>query len=462
MQKILIVDDNLDICMLLKRFLQKNGYEVEVAHTGEKGLAMQKSQSFDLVFCDFRLPDTDALQMIPALRKNDPEVEIIVITGYSDVRLAVKVMKMGAFEYVTKPIQREEILVTARKALEKREGKSNVRASSPSDSKKAPKKKINPKRYVKGTGARAVQLQKLISLVAPTDLTVVVTGESGTGKEVTATSIHHASKRAKKPMIAVDCGALPQELAGSILFGHLKGSFTGALTDKIGHFEAANGGTLFLDEVGNLSYENQVKLLRVLQERKIQRIGESKSKSVDVRVIAATNENLKSMVEEGTFREDLFYRLNEFNIEVPSLKERKQDILEIATFFLEQAAQEFEKEVTGIDDKVLDAFKNYNWPGNIRELRNIMMRATLVATNKTIDLSAIPVEIQNPGLYQTADDGDDSEIMDLRKVAENAERKAIVRALKQTGMNKSKTAEILNVDRKTLYNKIKAYNIELM
>jgi two-component system response regulator HydG len=379
-------------------------------------------------------------------------------------------MKMGAFDYVTKPIHPEEILVTVKKALESSSAneqdsqESKAKGNTKTSNKKSPSKQKesqNSPRYVKGTGPRSQSLQKLISLVAPTDMTVVITGESGTGKEVTARTIHEQSQRADKPMVAVDCGALPKELAGSILFGHLKGSFTGALKDKIGHFQAADGGTLFLDEVGNLSYENQIKLLRVLQERQIQRIGESKDIKVDVRVIAATNENLRELVQEGKFREDLFYRLNEFSLELPALRERQEDIEEIASVFAEDAAQEFEKEFKGIDKKVLDAFRQHHWPGNIRELKNVMKRATLLTTSATIEMDAIPVEIQNPGLYQMEDSPINVDNLDLRQVAEKAEKKAIIAALKKTGMNKSKTAELLNVDRKTLYNKIKAYGIEI-
>lgn len=460
MANVLVIDDDIDICALLKRFLKRNNFEVQVAHSGKKGLDAQKNNSFDVVLCDYRLPDMDGLEMIPALKRNNPDSEIIVITGYSDVRLAVKVMKMGAFEYVTKPIHHEEILANVKKAIEKKNRKAESPDKGKTPTKKSPAKNPPKTKYVEGTGVQAQRLRKLISLVAPTDMTVVITGESGTGKEVTATHIHEASKRRDHPMVAVDCGALPQELAGSILFGHLKGSFTGALKDKIGHFEAANGGTLFLDEVGNLSYENQIKLLRVLQERKIQRIGESKSKDIDVRIIAATNEDLKAMVHEGKFREDLYYRLNEFSVELPSLRERKQDIVEIATFFMQEAANEFDKEVNEIDSTVVTAFENYSWPGNIRELKNIMKRATLLTSTQSIDLSSIPVEIQNPVLYEFEEEGG-SEILELRKVTERAEKKAILQALHKTGMNKSKTAELLNVDRKTLYNKINSYGIDI-
>lgn len=466
MPNILLVDDDLDICALLKRLMEKQGYQVSIAHSGKAGIALQKGSSFDLILCDYRLPDMDGLEAIPAFRENDPNVEIIVITGYSDVRQAVKVMKMGAFEYVTKPLHREEILLTVEKALQKKANSQSKEHTSKLSKTKVKAKKAkalkNQRNYVKGSGPQAERLNNLIKLVAPTNMTVVITGESGTGKEVTATNIHEQSQRSDKPMIAVDCGALPKELAGSILFGHLKGSFTGALKDKIGHFQAADGGTLFLDEVGNLSYENQIKLLRVLQERQIQRIGDSKAISVDVRIIAATNENLKELVNEGKFREDLFYRLNEFSIELPSLKERKQDIEEIAFFFLEKASEDFGKQVSSIDRKVIEAFKQYSWPGNIRELRNVMKRAALLSTGVEINLETIPSEIQNPNLYtsQGADE-EQEDLLDLKLVAEKAEKKAILKALQQTGMNKSKSAQLLNVDRKTLYNKIKAYDIEI-
>lgn len=290
-------------------------------------------------------------------------------------------------------------------------------------------------------------------------MTVVILGESGTGKEVTAKIIHDLSKRKDKKMIAVDCGAIPKDLAGSVLFGHVKGSFTGALADKIGHFEAANGGTLFLDEIGNLSYENQIKLLRVLQERKIQRIGDSKDQKIDVRIIAATNENLKEKVVKGEFREDLYYRLNEFNIELPRLHDRKEDLAEIGNFLLRTAAKELEKKMDGFEPAVIHIFETYDWPGNIREFKNVMKRATLLSASSMIDVSALPTEIIHP--QSPIDKKSGSHLQkDLKSIVENAEKKAILSALRATGFNKSKTAKILQVDRKTLYNKMNAYNID--
>lgn len=457
MSRLLIIDDNIDICTLLKRYLGKKGYEVEIAHSGEAGLALFKKTKFDLVLCDYRLPDKDGLEIIQSLKSHYPGVEIIVITGYSDVKLAVQVIKKGAYDYVTKPIHPEEILHTIKAALTKKS--TSVENISVKGKTKATKDEHL--KYVKGSGVQAKRLDKLISLVAPTDMTVVITGESGTGKEVTAQTIHNLSKRGKEKLIAVDCGAIPKELAGSVLFGHVKGSFTGALTDKIGHFEAANNGTLFLDEIGNLSYDNQVKLLRVLQERKVQRIGDSKEKEINVRVIAATNENLKAKVEKGEFREDLYYRINEFGIELPSLRERKEDIMEIADFLLEVASRELNKEMNGFDKDVIDAFKIYNWPGNIRELKNVIKRASLLSSSDKVDLKSIPIEIQKPLIYVVNGDDNDEIPQDLRSIVETAEKKAIFKVLQSTGYNKSKTAQILKVDRKTLYNKISSYGIEL-
>jgi two-component system response regulator HydG len=402
--------------------------------------------------------------MISKLKAIDSSISIVIITGYSDVKMAVKVMKRGAFEYVTKPIIPEEILHTLEQALKRKneqtESQESTKTSNSKKRKSAKKSTNEPAGYVVGKGVKSQQIQNLISLVAPTDMTVVITGESGTGKEVTAKAIHAQSNRKNAPMVAVDCGALPKDLAGSMLFGHLKGAFTGALTNKIGHFEAAQGGTLFLDEIGNLSYENQIKLLRVLQERKIQRIGDTKDIDIDVRIIAATNENLKAAVEEGAFREDLFYRLNEFNIELLNLSQRTDDLEELSSYLLSLAADELNKEMKGFDGKVMTAFKKYNWPGNIRELKNVIKRATLMSASNKITLDAIPPEIQTPELY-AINDHEGEESLDLKSVTERAEKKAILKVLKLTGFNKSKSAKMLKVDRKTLYNKIKMFDIEL-
>jgi two-component system response regulator HydG len=473
MKKVLIIDDDVDICMLLNRYLSKNGFHVEEAFRGENGLKMLIKENFDVVLCDFRLPDFNGLELIKEIRKHRPQTQVIIITGYSDVKVAVKTLKSGAFDYVTKPIQPEEILLTIKSAMEMSPGEtaapvaSGKSKSSDKNSSKTSKgggdkrQKYGEYYYVKGASSKATQIHQSIELIAPTDMSVIILGETGTGKEVAARTIHAKSKRSDKPFVAIDCGALPKELAGSELFGHVKGAFTGAVQEKPGSFELANEGTLFLDEIGNLSYENQIKLLRVLQERVIKKVGGTKDIEIDVRVLVATNENLKNAVGNGTFREDLFYRLNEFRIELPPLRERKSDLMEFAHYFLELANAALDKEVEGFDEKVVEKMQNYYWHGNLRELKNVVKRATLLSSGKNIDLSCLPDEIIHPSFIAFKNDENDEEITDLKSVAERAEKRAILEVLKKTGYNKTKTAEILKVDRKTLYNKINAYNIDL-
>lgn len=459
MQSILCIDDDMDLCLLLKRFLSKNGYAVETVLNGRAGLKKLKEEKFDLVLCDFRLPDKDGLQMIKEIKEINHETQIIIITGYSDVRQAVKAMKYGAFEYVTKPIFPEEILVTIKDAL----SEEDSRRSEPHKAGESAAAESGgfDRPYVKGQSYQAKQVQKLIELVAPTDMTVLIEGESGTGKEVVARAIHEMSSRSNKNFIAVDCGALPDELAGSELFGHKKGSFTGAIFDKKGQFEVANGGTLFLDEIGNLSYENQIKLLRALQERKIRRIGDVVDIEVDIRIIAATNEDLKKVVKDGAFREDIFYRINEFNIELPPLRERKEDILLYAKYFLDLANYELGKSVEGFSDEAMDKLQQYSWPGNLREMKNVIKRAVLFTGEKQIHTKELPTEILHSYLMEdTSSHKDMNGNFDLKSAAESAEKKAILQALAKTGNNKSKAAVILNVDRKTLYNKMIALGID--
>lgn len=466
MYKILCIDDDMDICQLLKKFLSKNGYAVETAFRGQTGLQMLKEKPFDLVLCDFRLPDKNGFEMIKEIKAQKPAMPIILITAYSDVKTAVKAIQMGAFEYVSKPIHPEEILLNIRAALSRQEEQQDLEsfADEPSGSAMAAaaSKTVSTNRYqyISGETTQAKHIQKLVELVAPTDMTVLILGESGTGKEIAAHLIHELSARKHKPFVAVDCGSLPPELAGSELFGHKKGSFTGAINDKKGHFELANGGTLFLDEIGNLSYENQIKLLRALQERKIRRIGDEKDIDVDIRIIVATNENLKTAVDEGSFRSDIFYRLNEFSIHLPPLRERKDDMAIYAKHFLAIANRELNKNITGFSPEVMTKFREYFWPGNLRELKNVIKRATLFSTDNTIKASELPMEILHPQITQQ-DNIDPDDIVDLKTASERAEKKAILNALIKTNYNKSKTAEILNVDRKTLYNKMNTLGIEL-
>lgn len=490
MEKILIIDDNNDICLLLERFLSKQGYKTASVQRGEDGLTILRKESFELVICDFKLPDIDGLEMLRRIKVMHPTTAVIIITGYSDVRVAVQTVKHGAYDYVTKPLYPDEILYTIKSALERR-SQSISKVESPTASvsggtsgqAKATttrnKAAIAPdgKRFIFGRSRAAEQLQKHIDLIAPTDMSVIITGETGTGKEFVANAIHLKSKRADKPFVAIDCGALSKELAGSELFGHVKGAFTGAMSDKAGSFEFANGGTLFLDEIGNLSYDNQIKLLRVLQERKIRRIGSNQDVAVDVRIIVATNEDLRDAVRQGRFREDIYHRIDEFEIHLSPLRERKADIMIFAEHFLELANQQLEKDILGFDDEAKEKLKEYYWHGNLRELQNVVKRAVLLTSGDYVEADVLPHEIISPQYFAPEDTGSTVQVSfdparpgvpvlsqsaaNLKSVSENAERMAILKVLEKTGYNKTKAAEVLNIDRKTLYNKLKAYDIHL-
>ena len=439
--KILVVDDDTSFCLLLKTFLQKRGYDVVTAFNGNDALQELNKEFFDIVLTDIRLPDSDGLEILKSITQKGLKTQVILMTGYTDIKTAVNAMKIGAFDYVGKPINPDEILHTIQQALLKKETK---KSNTVSESKKT------VTGFVKGISSDSAKLYDHINLVAPTNMSVLIIGDSGTGKEYIAQSIHMQSKRANKSFVAVDCGAIPKELASSEFFGHIKGSFTGAVTDKTGHFEAANGGTLFLDEVGNLSYEVQVQLLRALQERKIKPVGSNSEQQVDIRVVAATNEDLGEAVKRGDFREDLYHRLNEFCIHVPKLSERKQDIMMFANHFLAQANEELEKDVERFEQNVIDLFLNYSWPGNLREMKNIIKRSVLLTRGDAILLEVLPPEME-----QSA-----NEEIQL-SYSKESEEEAIRKALERTNYNKSKAAKLLDIDRKTLYNKLKLYNIDL-
>jgi len=443
MKKILIVDDEPGIRSQLDDFLSQKGYASATAENGEKALGLIRKDDFSAALLDFRLPDMDGLELLKKIRILSPETVCIIITGYSDVRVAVKSIRSGAFDYVTKPLYVDEILHTIKDALDNKREKS----------------KKNDE-IVIGQSDSAKRIMEQIDLVAPTDMTVVISGETGTGKEFAARAIHQKSDRKSQNVVAVDCGALPENLAGSELFGHVKGAFTGANTNKKGSFELADKGTLFLDEIGNLSYENQMKMLRVLQERVVKRIGSTKDISVDVRVIAATNEDLKKAVREGKFREDLYHRINEFHIDLPPLRQRKEDIDYFMNLFREQANIQLKKNIRDFEPTARKKLLNHEWHGNLRELRNVVKRAVLLARGSQITMGCLPEEIS--GLASKLSPASEEKTgSDLKSVAEQAEKNAILEVLKQTNYNKTKAAEILKIDRKTLYNKMKSYNIDL-
>ncbi|MES2762621.1 MAG: sigma-54 dependent transcriptional regulator [Bacteroidota bacterium] len=468
MAKILIIDDDTDICQLLDRFLKRKGHETSYFTSGKKALVHLKENDFDIVFCDFRLPDTDGKELLVNIKELNPKTQVIIITGYSDVKIAVDVIKNGAFDYITKPLLPEEILMLVDKALNQKHQASQSEDNGQEGKVEAiPHKKQvhhNPKNLVIGKSKEAEKLHTQIKLVAPTNYSVIIYGESGTGKESVAYSIHSQSARKDKPFIAVDCGSLTKELAGSELFGHEKGSFTGAVQTKIGQFELANGGTIFLDEIGNLSYDIQVSLLRVIQERKIRKIGSQKETNIDVRIIVASNEKLGDIAAKGKFREDLYYRFNEFSIDLPALRERNEDIMIFAEFFLKNANVELNKSIDGFTPEVEKIFLDYNWPGNLREMNNVIKRAALLTSKESITVETLPQEIIFQSKFNLVEENKDNSnhvknMPDLKSAALHAEYEKILEVLRKVNFNKSKAALILNIDRKTLYNKMKTFNL---
>lgn len=455
MPNILIIEDDTAFCQMLQKFLSRKGHEVQTSYTAPDAKAKFEESDFDVILTDLRLPDYDGIQLLTEIKEKNSNTQVILMTGYAEVGSAVKAMKNGAYDYISKPFTPDEIVMVVDSALEAKSGSSeeyqnNTSKSKPKNS--AKRQENTSENIVIGVSEASKTLEKYIKLVAPTNMSVLITGESGTGKEVTAKAIHDNSARKDYKFVAVDCGAIPKELAASEFFGHIKGSFTGAVEDKIGNFEAANGGTLFLDEVGNLSYDNQVHLLRALQERKIKRVGSTKEVDVDLRIITATNEDLNEAVDNGTFREDLYHRLNEFSIQIPSLEERFEDLMLFADRFLTEANNSLDKAVHDFSTEVWEAFQKYQWPGNLRELKNVVKRAVLLTAGEEIQLSALPKEVVNP----TAKD---SVVENFSKAEFEKER--IIKALKKTNFNKSKAAKLLQVTRKTLYNKINHYKLDL-
>lgn len=489
MQKILVIDDDRDMCLLLKRFLSKHGFEIEDANTAKKALELLDTTEYDLVLCDFRLDNMDGKTMLIKIKEKYPHMPVIIITGYSDIKIAVEVMKLGAFDYVTKPLFPDEIIVTIRKALEKNENKNLPAATTAivDSNDRKENKNGTPNitvsgQYIFGDSMAFRQILQQIELVGPTNYSVIIYGESGSGKEAIAQEIHKRSKRNNKPFIAIDCGALSKELAGSELFGHEKGAFTGALNQKIGSFELANGGTIFLDEIANLSYDIQVSLLRVVQERRMRRVGGTKDIELDVRIIIASNEPLWEASKKGKFREDLFHRFNEFSMTIPPLRERKNDIMIFARHFLNLTNTELNKKVKGFSPEVEEIFQKYIWYGNLRELKNVVKRATLLTDGDYIEDRSLPFEIVNFNKLSFDSAGEPAQqasaapapvnapthtapahgrtVLDettLKAASIDAEYEMIIEALKQANFNKSKAAKLLNIDRKTLYNKMKQY-----
>ena len=439
MKHILIVEDDTTFAVMLQTWLSKKKFSV----ASVSGIAAAKKtlieSSVDLVLCDLRLPDGDGIDLLEWVSNRNVNVPLIVMTSYAAIPSAVQAMKLGARDYISKPVNPEDLLQKINEVFN-----AGVKTGKQIPVSESVPEETN---YLEGQSEAARQLYTYVKLVAPTSMSVLINGASGTGKEYVAKRIHQLSKRSEKPFVAIDCGAIPKELAASEFFGHKKGSFTGAIVDKVGAFIEADGGTIFLDEIGNLSYDVQVQLLRVLQERRVKPIGTTTEVKVDVRLIAATNEDLKAAIKSGAFREDLYHRINEFTIYMPHLCERGEDIPLFANFFLDQANRELEKPVPGFLPEAMERISQYTWPGNLREMRNTVMRAALLAQGNPIRVEHLGIDMNIDKPINILHDPD-------------SERTKIVSALQKCSGNKSKAAAMLGIDRKTLYNKLKLYQIE--
>lgn len=435
--KILVIEDDVSFGLMLKNWFHKNGFESTLCQSIESAKKEIRKIDFTLVLSDLRLPDGDGVMFLSWLREQKSDIPLIIMTSYGELQSAIASIKLGAEDYLQKPINPAILKEKIESIIESRKHKAPEQVKTSTQN--------NNIVILEGKSAIAKQMYRYIDLVANTQLSVLLLGESGTGKEFAARSIHIKSSRKDKPYIAVDCGSLSKELAPSELFGHLKGSFTSAISDKKGVFEQANGGTIFLDEVGNLSYDVQVQLLRALQERRIRPVGSAKDIEVDVRIIAATNENIEEAIAKGDFRQDLYHRLNELSIIVPPLRKRNGDIEIFANHFLQMSNEELNKNVTEISPEAMDILNQYEWPGNIRELRNVVRRAALFAESQAIRPENLPV------LTKTVS----SDFVSIK----DSEKERIEEALLRANGNKSLAAQLLGVDRKTLYNKIAKYGI---
>lgn len=455
MTRILIVEDDIAFGTMMQTWLKKKGFDVDKATSvGAAVRLIEEKPAYNLVLSDLRLPDRDGLELLAWLHKHSMPIPFIVMTNYAEVQNAVLAMKSGAADYIAKPIQPDILLSKIKDALQNdntstpqpNNSNNNKTTKQPNNTNHNPttSQHLNPSpRFIEGNSEASRQLYSYVSLVAPTPMSVLILGASGTGKEYVARRIHEQSQRAGKPFVALDCGAIPRDVAASEFFGHKKGAFTGADADKRGAFEAANGGTLFLDEVGNLSYEVQVQLLRALQERRVRPLGSTEERPIDIRLVAATNENLEQAVAEGRFREDLYHRLSEFTIYMPQLSERGTDLYLFADLFVRLANEELSRHVEGFDARAAEKLASYSWPGNLRELNNVVKRAVLMARGSYItqeELSAAMGPIRQEPITALHD--------------ADAERQHILNVLQQCGGNKSKAARMLGIDRKTLYNKL--------
>ncbi len=454
-QKILVVDDELKIREQFSEFLKDKGFEVSTAVNGQDAIKKIDKEFFDVVLIDLNMPKVDGMTVLRHLVENEPESIGIILTGYATIKNAVEAMKAGAYDYLAKPVKLEEVLMVIQKAVELRDLRRENLAL-----KRQLKKKYRFHNFV-GDSPQMHKVFRTIEKVADSDSTILIFGESGTGKELVAKAIHYHSSRRDKPLIPVNCGAIPEELLESELFGHEKGAFTHAIRTRIGRFEMANGGTIFLDEIAEMSPQLQVKLLRVLQEQEFERLGGMRTIKCDVRIIAATNKDLEKAVKKGTFREDLYYRLKVIPIQIPPLRERRGDIPLLVHHFLEQMNKAKKKKIRGISKEAMQILEAYDWPGNVRELENVIERMVILAESDYLTVEDLPERIARtrvslkPEASVIPDEG-----VSLSHAVSEYEKKLIISALEKTGWVKNRAAKLLKMNRTTLVEKIKKQGIE--
>ena len=462
METILIVDDDKDVQFTISNILKHAGYETIIAGDGNRALREIRKRSPDLALLDIRLPGMDGIKILEEMKRIDKDLTIVMVTAYGDIKNVVNAMKLGAYDYITKPFDNEELLLVVKKALQTRYLNKEVEIL---------RRKLGERMAtgIIGESPQIKQVFKQVEIIATTNMTVIIQGESGTGKELIAHMIHQKSQRRDKPFIPIDCAAMPETLVESELFGYEKGAFTGAEERKEGKFEQASGGTLLLDEITNLSDAVQMKLLRVIQERRLQHLGGKRDISIDVRIIVATNINLSDAARNGKFREDLFHRLNEFQIDLPPLRERKEDFPILAKYFLDEGNNEFNKKIKGFSAEAINFLLNYQWPGNVREMRNIVRKAVLLTDSDCIELSHFSTNTHKPQnetgtTFNTLrNEIDLAEIFDrgisFEEINQEFVKNLIKKTLQHTGGNKKKTAEILKINRRMLYRKMKSLSL---
>ncbi len=451
-RRILIVDDEESFRHMLSVILFKEGYEVETASNGEEGLQRATASPFDEILCDIRMPQMDGLVFLREIKKAGVEATIIVMSAYGTVDIAIEAMKLGAYDYISKPFKPDEIILTLRKAEEREQLRKENQLL---------RKEVAKEYSFENIVSKNEKMQKIFDVIKKVShykSTVLITGESGTGKELVARALHYNSDRSENPFIAVNCGAIPENLLESELFGHAKGAFTDAIRTKKGLFEEADGGTLFLDEIGELPAQLQVKLLRVLQDGEIRRIGEAKPIQIDVRIVAATVKDLPKEVNEGRFREDLFYRLNVLPLHIPPLRERKEDIPLLVHHFIGKYNQAMNKNVKNLDHKAMETLMNYKWYGNVRELENTIERAIVLSEKDDIESENLPAEIQNSGQAFQPESLSEEEYS-IKKASRSLEINLIKKALRKTKGNHTHAARILEISHRALLYKIKEYEI---